>query len=316
MKKTPIWLVGAGKIAQEYATVLNALQCNYTVVGRSARSCDIFEKNRGTKPIVGGVERALELREAPETAIVTVGIEQLPSVVNSLIFSGTRTILVEKPGGLTHAEVSSSYENSKNNNVNLFVAYNRRFLTSVIEAEKMIAEDGGIVSAHFEFTEWSHLIADLNHSDTVKQRWLIANSSHVIDLAFHFCGRPRNWNPYQVGGLKWHSSAARFMGAGVTNRNIAFSYFADWEGPGRWGLELITKKRRLIFKPLEKLTVIRRGSLIEESIQLSDDIEINFKPGLYRQTQALLDGQFEKLCSIEEQLENIKCYSMIAGYEL
>lgn len=315
MKRTNIWLVGAGKMAQDYAAVMSAMQYDYTVVGRGCAACKRFQTNGKIEVISGGVQELLLSRHAPQTAVVAVGVEQIADVVNSLIVAGTKDILVEKPAGLTYTQNLDLLESAEKNNVNLLVAYNRRFLSSVIEAERMIEEDGGVLSAHFEFTEWSHVILGLSHSDAIKHRWLIANSSHVIDLAFYLCGRPRKWSQYQSGSLNWHPAGARFMGAGVTNRDVMFSYFADWEGPGRWGLELITAKRRLILKPVEKLAVIQLGSVEKKDIAIQDALDTKYKPGLYRQTKAFLDGDYKKFCLIKDQFENIKYYSMIAGYE-
>ena len=49
----------------------------------------------------------------------------------------------------------------------------------------MIAEDGGVTSFHFEFTEWSHQIQHLQKAPGVMDHWVLGNSSHVLDLAFH-----------------------------------------------------------------------------------------------------------------------------------
>ena len=40
--------------------------------------------------------------------------------------------------------------------------------------------------------------------------------------------------------------AALVAGAGVTENGALFSYHANWEAPGRWSVEIMTKKRRLM----------------------------------------------------------------------
>ena len=94
-----------------------------------------------------------------------------------------------------------------------------------------------------------------------------------------------------------------------------FSYFADWEAPGRWGIEVMTRKRRLIFRPMEQLQVTSLGSVKVESVELSDQLDKDFKPGLYRQTQSFLAGDVERFCSLAEQVEHAKFYSQVAGYQ-
>ena len=46
----------------------------------------------------GGLAQALSADKAPDTAIVAVGVEQLAPTTKQLIQSGTRRILLEKPG--------------------------------------------------------------------------------------------------------------------------------------------------------------------------------------------------------------------------
>ncbi len=62
------------------------------------------------------------------------------------------------------------------------------------QLQNYIAEDGGALSINFDFTEWSHKIKYLKNSGLAKRRWLVANSSHVIDLAFHLGGKPKIGN--------------------------------------------------------------------------------------------------------------------------
>ena len=68
----------------------------------------------------------------------------------------------------------------------VLIAYNRRFYSSVEKAREIITEDGGIQSCIFEFTEWAHKIIALSKANGVKEHWFLGNSSHVIDLVFHF----------------------------------------------------------------------------------------------------------------------------------
>ena len=195
------------------------------------------------------------------------------------------------------------------------MAYNRRFYASVIQAESMIAEDGGPTGMRFEFTEFSKQIEKLKKDPKVMSHWILGNSSHILDLAFFLGGFPsENWRGWTEGSLDWHAKAARFCGAGITRTGTTFSYFADWEAPGRWGLEITTKKRRLIFRPIEKLAVMEHGKTASEQVEVDDRLDQDFKPGLYLQTQAFIEGRFERFCSLEEQAKNVRIYEKIAGY--
>ena len=310
-----IWLIGAGGMAQAYARVLKGLDVPFEVIGRGSNSADKFEKATGWRVRTGGLADALRAGKVPQKAIIAVGIEQLTPATTELIRAGVKHILVEKPAGLDFAEIKSLNQIAEESNASVLLAYNRRFYGSVQLARDCIRRDGGVLSAHFEFTEWSHLIAPLVRGAGVKERWLLGNSTHVIDLAFHLIGRPRDWKCWQAGSIDWHPTAARFVGAGVTDQNVMFSYLADWQAPGRWGVELLTAKRRLILRPMEQLQVISLGEVKVEEMCLKDSLDQDYKPGLYRQTQAFLKGNDGLFCTLSEQVENVRIYSKMAAYQ-
>ena len=136
----------------------------------------------------------------------------------------------------------------------------------------------------------------------------------MADLAFHLCGLPKDWNCWTAGTLDWHKASARFAGAGVTDQGVIFSYLSDWEAPGRWGIEIMTRKKRLIFRPMEKLHLIPLGSITIEPVKIEDKLDREFKPGLFRQTKAFLQKDSSHFCTIEEQVRNAVIYEKIAGY--
>ena len=199
--------------------------------------------------------------------------------------------------------MSSAFEGFKNSKTK-----------KIILAKKFIDDDGGLSSMHFEFTEWGHVISNLEKAEGVKEKWLIGNSSHVIDLAFYIGGDPDILNCFTAGALSWHKASSVFAGAGETSKGALFSYMANWESSGRWSLEFLTKKRRLIFRPMECLKVINKGSISEEEIPLDDKLDKNYKPGIYLQVKAFLNEEYSEMCSLEQQILNWSTYSKIAGY--
>ncbi len=308
MSSTELCLVGVGPMAMDYAKVLRALKQPFTAVGRGEKAVQIFEAKTGIIARSGGVQSFLShLSTPPEQAIVAVGVEQLAPVTAALLEKGVRRILVEKPAGLTPGEIRDLAGLTDDRDAEVYVAYNRRFYGSVLEAKRLIAEDGGPTSFHFEFTEWSHLIEKLT-DEVVKREWFLANSTHVIDMAFFLGGKPKEMASFATGSLEWHPAGARYTGAGVASSGALFSYCADWQAPGRWGVEIMTKKRRFIFKPLEKLQMQLIGSVAVSELPLPDQLDQDFKPGLYRQTEAFLKGGALGLLSISEHVSNLAIY--------
>ena len=194
----------------------------------------------------------------------------------------------------------------------VYIGYNRRFYSSVLKAQEYINNDGGVSSFYFEFTEWSHIIEKLEKDKEIKSRWLLHNSTHVIDLAFYLGGLPEKVNCYKAGGFEWHTDGAIFTGAGITKNGVLFAYHANWDAPGRWGLQILTKNHRLIFRPLEKLKIQKKGSISIEDVDINDELDLKFKPGLYREVKAFLSNDFEKFVNIHQQVEHLKYYETIA----
>jgi len=309
-----LWLVGVGPHAIEYAKVLKKLNVDFEAIGRGVESCKNFTLMTEKAAHSGGISSAINLLGPPEIAIISVSFDQLSNVAIALIKAGTKKILLEKPGGLNILEINKLHEIAKAFNASVYIAYNRRFYSSTTYVMDRIKEDGGVTSCIFEFTEWAHTIAPWQVPVKVKEALIFANSSHVIDLAFYICGKPLEWKSWCQGKIFWHPSAARFAGAGVTEDGVLFSYHADWEAPGRWGLEILTRKHRFILRPMEKLFVTEIGSIAVNQVELNDNLDIEFKPGLYKQTQAFLEGKTDEFCTLEEQYQMAPIYSKIAGY--
>ena len=307
-------------MAIEYAKVLNAQSREFTVIGRSAHSAAEFTR-RMQKPVVtGGLHAAIESGRLTNatSAIVSVGIEALAETSIALLKSGVTRLLIEKPGILHPSEIDSLREAATRASASVFIAYNRRFLSSVLRAREIIAEDGGLTSFTFDFTEWAHEIEKLKKSPGVKDRWVLGNSSHVLDLAFHLGGAVRELSAKHSGVMDWHRSAAVFVGSGLTVAGTPFSYHANWDAPGRWGLEFMTAKHKLILRPLEKLQMMHKGSVeIEEVTIKTEDVrfDFDFKPGLYRQVEAFFSSETGPLCTLDEMCDNLKNYMRIAGYK-
>ena len=308
-----VLLIGAGYMGKEYGKVLNDLNVSYSVVCRSDASANKFNEELGVMPISGGVENALkQMNEKPDVAIVAVNVEFLASTVISLLKFGIKEILVEKPAGLNKNEMVQIYETSESMNAKVYVAYNRRFYSSTEKALEIISQDGGVSSFNFEFTEWGFKIEKTSHVPEVKEEWLLANSTHVIDLAFFLGGCPKEMCSFKSGTLDWHSKASKYSGAGITDKGALFSYQANWDAPGRWAVEVLTKEHRLYFRPMEELAIQKKGSVTVENVELDNQLDIDFKPGLYRQVKTFLyNKKDDRLVTIEAQINHMDFYEKI-----
>jgi predicted dehydrogenase len=314
-----IWVIGAGNMAQEYVKVLQVLNLNPTIIGRGEESASKFEKATGLSVQRGGLESYLNnSRVIPHAAILAVAVDELASTTTRLLQAGIKQILVEKPAGLNMAEISALNVYAKQMGANVYVGYNRRFYSSVQTARRLIQKDGGVQSFNFEFTEWPDKILNLNTSKDIKKKWVLANSSHVMDLAFHLGGKPEVLSSFHAGGLSWHPNSSIFTGAGCTNTGALFSYQANWGSPGRWGLEVCTANYRFVFRPIEHLSLMRKNSVLLEQVDIDEEaLDQHYKPGVFLQTKTFINQDpTSSLCSISEHEEMAIIYNKIANYEM
>ncbi|MGB2870890.1 Gfo/Idh/MocA family protein [Psychrobacillus psychrotolerans] len=313
-----VLIVGAGNMAAEYIKVLDNLNIDYSIVGRGKESAIVFEKKTGKQVMIGGLEAAFHcLKKQPTHAIVATTLESLEENTLNLIRKGIKYVLVEKPGALSIDGIKRIAQAAEQYGANVYIAYNRRFYASVMTASKLIEEDGGLTSFLFEFTEWSHVVGNLNKTSVELDNWFIGNSTHVVDLAFFFGGKPKEISSYVTSTLDWHPKGSIYTGAGVTEKNIHFSYHANWLAPGSWKLELLTNKNRYIFRPLEKLQVQQLGSVTIKEVSINDELDIKFKPGLYEQLNAFLNNTqlFTNLLPVKESLGMMPVYEKMNGGE-
>lgn len=309
-----IFLIGAGSMAVEYVKVLKAQNTSFTVIGRGEKSSSSFYIETGIQPVGGGVEYYLKANNLPVNSyvIVATGTQDLMHTLLTIVRAGASRVLIEKPAAISIDELLKNERILKPFSGKVFVAYNRRFYRSVFEAERLIKEDGGLQSIHFEFTEWVNKITPLNKAPGVKENWFFANSTHIVDLAFYLSGLPVKWNTYcQKGEISWHEKS-NFVGAGITERDVLFSYISNWESAGRWAIELLTNKRRIYLKPLEEIKLQNRDSVMISEHQFDNTLDKQYKPGLFKQVEAFLLDDTLRLKPLFHQFHDAKyVYSKI-----
>lgn len=306
-----VWLVGTGHMAAAHLAVLRELGVEPIVVGRTVATSQRFGDEHAISVLDGGVEQVVRRLGAPQLAIIATPLETLAPATACLIGAGTGRLLVEKPAALSLKEATGLAALAADLSAEVFVAYNRRFYGSARAARELIAADGGPLSCQFDFTEAVNRVLAQNLPETILSAWFIANSTHVVDLAFHLAGEPVTYSSRAERALSWHPKGV-FVGHGVTSREALFSYHSNWDSAGRWGVEVCTSRRRLIFRPMEKLQQMVTGSFAVEEVAIDDDADIRFKPGLLRQCQAFLLGRDDQhLMSMASQAARFVAYDAI-----
>jgi predicted dehydrogenase len=298
-------IVGAGRMAEAHVLAARALGHDVNIATRSRTSAASIERTTGIVARAGGLDAWLRENPAPKSAIVAVSVSELARVTIGLIEAGAKRILLEKPGGIDAQEISDLARAADQASATVLLGYNRRHYRSVRLAKEIIGEDGGLSSIRFDFTEVAGNVQASSHPPEVKRAWFLANSSHVVDLAFFLAGEPRILSAVAEGGLAWHP-AARFSGCGTTASDASYSYHADWIAPGRWSIDARTPRRRLLLEPLEAISVQRHGSFELKALALPEPEHASLKEGVLEQLHAFLDGQDADFVDIATQAKRAR----------
>ncbi len=310
-------LIGAGRMADEYAKVLKEMDVCFDIVANRKENADKMRLNYNVDVYEGGIDRFIESNQICkyDHIINAVNAENLGHTTASVLSAGGRKILIEKPGFYSAKEAELIKNNKKNSEV--FVAYNRRFYESTNCGLKIVKEDGGVKSLSFEFTEWRHIFDSMKNRDKDLKFLFYNNSMHVVDMAFFLADSfPKELSSF-VGGknvIDWHKVGSIFSGAGVLENGALFSYASNWNSPGRWRIEINTDKHRLIYSPLERLQLMDIGSVKVYDFDADYSLDDKFKPGLYKEVECFLgDNKDGKLCTLEEQLRYASICNQISG---
>lgn len=307
-------IVGVGAIAAEYARVFAHLGVEYSFFTRNPASANIARN--GIDPT--NVFELTRLDAAKFGAIViAVSVEALATTLERVLSLGFKRVLIEKPGSLTLSALTAGVAEQRQHMADVRVAYNRRFYQSVRFAQEMVMYDGGLTSIHFDFSEVLGVDPGKTWPQQVLERWVLANSSHVIDLAFFLSGGlPASMNCSMHGNHEVHPGGDFFSGDGITLSGVPFTYRSDWRSMGRWGVFLYTRDRLISLSPLEDLRVKTTNFGLDRQIDFDKTKDTVYKPGFLSMAESFLDiSKSRTLPTLAEQVRLAEVVSKMANYE-
>ena len=290
LKNKSILLIGGGELSKQYIKALLKLNISdITVVTKTGNQIREFCDSNKINLLTNGFERNLVSCGVKDLVIVATPIPLLIPATDLAIKVGNKNILIEKPGSLYHKQLSSL----KPNTAKIRIAYNRIVYPNFYKLKTLIEKEGGITSCRFTFTEWLNRIDFTKYQKDEYKFWGISNSLHVISMAMELIGMPKKLSTNRSGFLKWHESGSIFVGSGISEKNIPFSYHADWGSGGRWGIEIFTKENLYQLISLEELYVTPKYSVERFQVPLKASFS-NIKPGLAEEIALMLQPSIEK----------------------
>jgi len=129
-------------------------------------------------------------------------------------------------------------------------------------------------------------------------------------MALELIGMPREIFPHQYSQLEWHPTGSIFVGTGITERDIPFSYHADWGSGGRWGIEVNTAENSYQLIPLEDLFACPRDTGTWKKINFKKSFP-EIKQGIAEEVAVMLEGS-KKYHNMLPDLEKTSKYNKLA----
>ncbi|MBI4278967.1 MAG: Gfo/Idh/MocA family oxidoreductase [Armatimonadetes bacterium] len=311
-------VVGYGYMGQQFVKALQILGVGrIRVCARSEEKLAGLRGMPGVTTLAGGVDRLDVTPEPEEVAIVATPTEILAAATERLVALGYRTLLIEKPVALYADRILRLADHLERHGAAAWCAYNRVAYPSFHEVRARVRQEGGITSCTYTFTEFIHRIDTAQFPREELARWGIANSLHVMSMAHGLIGLPARWSAHRAGSLPWHPAGAVFVGSGVSDRDVPFSYHADWGSTGRWSVEVHTPVSSYRLCPLEQ--ALRRTSATGDWEEIAvATFASEVKVGVAEEVAAILSpdlGRFIPLVSLRDAAALTRYAESIFGYD-
>lgn len=304
-------------MADQYCKCLTAMGVrDVTVVSRKEESSRQCCEKYNFKALSGGYGNVLPDLGVFDLVIIATQVHALEKAARFAAECGNKNILVEKPGALFSNILKKWSKDVSRTGIRVRIAYNRLTYPSLWKLKEIITSMNTIDSCTYTFTEVISRINFNNNEPLCYERWGIANSLHVISMAHDIIGMPKKMDCHRKGKLVWHSSGSVFTGCGITDKNILFSYHANWESAGRWGIDVMARSGAYRFIPLEELWYCKVNSFNWEKINIEPAYP-ECKTGVAEELAVMLNPELEKeipLVTLEKAAGYTELAEDILGY--
>lgn len=305
-----ILIVGAGRIAENYISVINEFK-NTKLIGIISKS-KISSKKKAQKykiPYHGNSLKKMMEFIKPDIVIVCVTPTDTKKVCLNLL-NYKCVILVEKPIGLSVKDSKKVLEKSKNSKGKIFVAFNRRFFSSTLMLLKKLKNNNNKRIVYVSDQEDTIAAKKNGHSKKVINNWMYANSIHLIDYFTFLCrGKITTVisKKIKINQNEYYKYAKILFSSG----DIGF-YNAYWNRPAPWKISVSSNDSYYQLYPIEKLSEKNKTGQLKNYENSKYDTK--YKPGFYLMVKNLLKvyrGKKNKSITLKENLSTMKLINSI-----
>jgi len=311
-------VIGYGTMGRQYVKALRTLGVGrIRVCSRAPEPLAELRGVRGIETLAGGIEHFNQRADTDEVGMIATPTASLRAAAERLMALGFRHLLIEKPVSLWSREIETVAERCEAQGVEAYCAYNRVAYPAFHEVRARIAQEGGVTSCTYTFTEIIKPDWPQRFPAQELARWGIANSLHVMSLAHGLIGLPQRWSGERFGALPWHPTGAVFVGYGVSTRSIPFTYHADWGSTGRWSVEVHTTRSSYRLCPLEQVFQ-RVAPTVDWTAVPVTAFAPQVKAGVTEQVAAMLDERLRAslpLMSLREAAALTRYGEGVFGYD-
>lgn len=276
-------LIGAGGIARKHLDVIRDMDGVEAVGVTSRTPAKSAELAQEYGIGISAPDIATLVKEAkPDALLVLVSFEHMYRVASQAVPHGL-PVFIEKPPGLRPEETARLVDLAHEYKVPNMVGYNRRYYSLFRKGKEIIHQHGGLLGIRIEGHERFWQIAD-SLLPEVREQWIYANNTHMIDLIRFFGGEPAKVSAAERS--LHEKNGDQFAALLEFHSGVIGQYNAHWYSPGGWGVVLYGNGVTVEFKPLEK------GWWVDRDFQthaiIPDQQDIDYKPGFYSQMEAFI----------------------------
>jgi predicted dehydrogenase len=223
-------------------------------------------------------------------------------------------VLMEKPAGYDLADAEKIAAAARGRTPPVMVGLNRRFYSSAraikADLETRPTEKRFI---HVQDQQSYAEARRYNHPPQVVEKFMYANSIHLIDLIAFF-GRGQVTRVETL--TPWRGEATEVMLSYIEfDSGDTALYEGLWKGPGPWAANVSTPGKRWIMQPLEQAIYQNAGERARHTIEASDE-DKQFKAGFLLQARAAVAavrGGASEIPSIDDSLQTMRLINRMFG---
>ena len=309
-----IAIIGAGSMAREHARAFARLP-GVKVAGIASRTRARAEALAAEQGIAVVADDPAELHERTRADLAVVAVPELAAnAVAKAAFALPWAVLLEKPAGYDLADAEEIAAAARGRRAPVMVGLNRRFYSSSRAIkEDLDARPGEARFVHVQDQQSYAEARRYKHPERVVERFMYANSIHMIDLIPLFArGEVAKVQPI----TPWRGEATTVMLAHVEfSSGDSALYEGLWQGPGPWACSVATASRRWTMQPLEQAAFQNANERTRHAVEIAEDDRV-CKPGFLAQARAAVarvQGKASPIPSLAESLGTMRLIHGIFG---